>query len=276
MKIIVCLLCITVIVLTEKIVTNELKSTATETIEFWTPEKMTKAKFIDIISVQNSTTESKIDRNTANTRECETPDKFPFSTVGRLFFQNERGDTFACTASAVKDDQLLTAGHCVSTGSGRWYKNILFCPQYKDGDCPKGKWTGKKQRSFDDWHRRRSLGRDVAFIITNEGGLKDKVGNIGVTWSKTRNNRVESMGYPANIGGGKRMIQTTAVQGPSRNCRPYCIRISTRMTQGSSGGPWILKSDAANGVNSFIVPTVPNVMFSPYFDKSVGVLFNHE
>lgn len=177
---------------------------------FWTKEKMLSATPMDIILVDLTKEKSEISQYAAfnsGTRENPTPGVYPYSTVGKLFF-SVGGRQSSCTASSVGKDIILTAGHCVSSGRNQYYTNLLFCPQHKDGDCPKGRFTGQKIVTFQKWHNGGDFARDVAFVKMSSG-LEQAVGHVEVAVGLPRTQRCDALGYPGNIGGGRRMIIST-------------------------------------------------------------------
>jgi V8-like Glu-specific endopeptidase len=245
---------------------------------FWTKERMLSAKPMDlIISDEVVAIKGEIQFAAFNgTRENPTPNKYPYATAGRLFFSTGSGQS-SCTASSVGNDIILTAGHCVSSGRGRYYTQFSFCPQHKDGACPEGRFTGAKVVTFARWHNGADLGRDVAFVKVS-AGLESKVGSVEVAVNLPRTQTCDALGYPGNIGGGRRMIISSGIQSMGHTTRnPPTVKFPSRMTYGSSGGPWIIKSaDAKRKVNgnvSYGNPTAdPNNFYGPYFDTEVANL----
>ena len=60
---------------------------------------------------------------------------YPITTTGKLFFTTPTGDA-VCSASVLRLRIVVTAGHCVHSGSGGtagFYTNFLFIPAYHDG-----------------------------------------------------------------------------------------------------------------------------------------------
>lgn len=209
----------------------------------WTKQDMLTAKPMDLIIVDLSKEDANLYSgeiqfaSNNGTRENTTPGVYPYATAGRLFFSTPRGQS-SCSASSVGNDIILTAGHCVSSGRGQYYTNLQFCPQHKDGDCPQGRYTGSKIVTFAKWHNGQDLGRDVAFVKMS-AGLEAKVGSVVVATDLPRTQLCEAIGYPGNFQGGRRMIMsgpTNQMMGHT-NRSPPTVKLASRMTYGSSGGP---------------------------------------
>lgn len=234
----------------------------------WTPEEILDSQPIPLPMVEYTdlmNNKSFIEElEPANTRECQTPNTFPFNAAGKILIQ---GSGY-CSGSYVGNGLVLTAGHCVSNGRGRYHTAFTFCPSHKDGSCPRGQFHATKAITHAEYHNKGNLARDVAFIrITgNPGQALDMLYNHG------RTDNVEALGYPQNIGRGQRMIQTTGKMAPGRRLNPEVISLRSTMTQGSSGGPWI----TPRGIGSVVSHGTPGtgVIFGPYFDDAIKQMRN--
>lgn len=63
----------------------------------------------------------------------QSTDSFPASAVVRILFKSKPGSPFAsnlCTGAMVSPDLVLTAGHCVHSGTarGKWYSDFTVYP----------------------------------------------------------------------------------------------------------------------------------------------------
>jgi hypothetical protein len=68
---------------------------------------------------------------------------YPYSTVGKLFFVKPGVGPFECSAAVVRPRLVLTAGHCVHSGSGGnsgFFSNFLFVPAFHSGQAPFQAW----------------------------------------------------------------------------------------------------------------------------------------
>lgn len=61
---------------------------------------------------------------------------FPWSTQCRLYFDDpDTGATYVCSATLIDGQNVITAGHCVSKGSGNgWYTNFRVFPAWDSDD----------------------------------------------------------------------------------------------------------------------------------------------
>jgi len=238
--------------------------------KIWTKEEMLNAKPIDLpmlpadeieklhgINVTKALEDLK--EGILNTRECEQQSTFPYSATGKLFMAGGG----SCSASYVGSGIVLTAGHCVSNGRGQYRTSFTFCPMHKDGSCPRGQFTGTRAVTHAQWHNGGSFARDTAFIkITGNPGQ-----NLNLWINHNRASQVTAVGWPGNVGGGRRMIcSTNPMQAGNRAHNPLSVQLRSTMTFGSSGGAWI----GSSGVASVVSHGTPGtgIMFGPYFDDA--------
>jgi V8-like Glu-specific endopeptidase len=174
------------------------------------------------------------------------------STVGRLFFRTGSGAA-SCSAAVIRTrqrNQVLTAGHCVNDGSGRWYRDWVFVPRYHRGKRPFGTWVSSRAYAPSNWTRRHRFGSDWAIVKFRErnGRRLQRVvyGNRVRTDRGPSQRNVRVWGYPAE----GRYSGRTAVRCQGRTTRwrgTADAKVRCGMTGGSSGGPWLLAG--SRGVN---------------------------
>lgn len=230
--------------------------------------------------------------------------KYPYRTIGRLFFTTASGFNSSCSGSSIGGRAVLTAGHCVSDGAGNWHSNWLFRPAYRDdGTTIKSiaKWPSDVAWTYTVWHTQSNFCRDVGFLITKDhkrfGKLSEKVGWLGHAWNwDAEHQHWSQFGYPAErtrttpefLFDGTKMYENQASFAEwtaawwDQQCtpEPYCF--GSYMTGGCSGGPEIFRLDPtggiypgggnyANGVSStyYLSGRVAGGICSPYFDTSV-------
>jgi hypothetical protein len=92
--------------------------------------------------------------------------------VGALFEHNAAGNHF-CTASVVSSpgkDLLITAAHCLNGGKGGsgYNSDIVFVPDYRDGQEPFGVWTPAKLLVAPQWADSSDPEFDVGFVVLQQ------------------------------------------------------------------------------------------------------------
>lgn len=211
------------------------------------------------------------------TRENMLSASYPYRMVGKLV--SSKG---SCSASVIKRGIIVTAAHCIQAfGSGVTapLPSFAFIPGHYFSStttqaqwAPYGTWTSRTILRPLKWATGQDKGcgaireNDIALIALNtlNGRLiGDVVGqfgiaynNYGVTRSAATGNRnvasVTSLGYPSKSDGGNVMQR---VDGPAYlqdactapNLVPTMVRGSD-LTQGASGGPWVLNFKSAQAV----------------------------
>jgi hypothetical protein len=105
--------------------------------------------------------------------------------------------------------------------------------------------------------------------------LEQKIGALDITTCE-EGNKVTAIGYPAaGEYDGEKMIHAI---GPidtkdDEGGIPQPLGMPSKMTEGSSGGPWVLNKETACGVNSYGYDD--DIMYTPYFDQTVFDLRSH-
>jgi V8-like Glu-specific endopeptidase len=206
---------------------------------------------------------------------------YPYKAVGKLFF-NQGGGSWVCSASAIGNAGVWTAGHCVSDGAGNWSSNVVFVPAYYDGSGSLGQWQQYNLWVFTAWHTSGDWSRDSGGVVVHDisaGGNTYRLGNVtgylGFAWNWPRNSQHwHVIGYPAaSPFNGQRQMVCTASDAIADFGSPATIGIGCDQTGGSSGGPWIRNfshvAGAANYLNgnvSYGYGSQPLAMYGPYFD----------
>lgn len=219
--------------------------------------------------------------------------------VGKLYFINPRGQAMVCSGVVVGRNLIMTAGHCVYTGSAGapgsgWNRRFLFVPGKVGRSNPYGTFTGKNSAVYDTYYKGADgiapmPGLDYAFVKLNPRAghsVGDLVGWDGVTWGNYTAYR--SIGYPsegwflANGGGNYPWFTRSNRTGSYRwgTTSYYDVRIANRANGGASGGPWIVSiggGEYVNSVNSLCARgPAPNrlctYMDGPYLTSAVKSL----
>lgn len=242
-------------------------------LRFWNKERMLKAKPMDLIMIDKEPFQKTISKNETIEVPKEYYSKLPFESSGRFFFTHN-GESYSCSANLVDKTIIMTAGHCVSSGRGSFFKDFMYCPQYYLGECPKGKYPGNKVVVTSEWHNTFYLGKDYSFLKLGNNERNDSVSKfvnpLKIIKNLERNQECVALGYPANIGGGEKMVQSIGKQSMGHTeYDPPTVRFPSTMTFGSSGGGFTLNQNMINSLVSYGSSRDPEHLYGPYFDDQV-------
>lgn len=212
--------------------------------------------------------------------------EYPLSTVGKIFFTDDAGHNMSCSGTAVTSHNssvVDAAGHCFYQ-HGDWMQNVIFCPQYDNGNTPYGCWAAHDLEVPSDWINAKpgDYHHDFGMAIVsanNHGLLTDVVGGAGWAYNQPVNQSFYAYGYPAvHPFDGQTRQSCEGASGTSwQHGEGNVISIPCNMNGGSSGGPWFIKIDNKwylNGHNDFISILRPGHMFSPYYDDTWYTLYS--
>lgn len=195
--------------------------------------------------------------------------KYPNRVTGKLFFKIG-SSTYVCSAASIKPGVVVTAAHCVyDTANNSWYSDFEFIPAYylKTGAtraaAPYGKYGWQNVRINMDYVNLPAWqvsDADVAFIVTPKKkhpvtGVKyfagERTGWYGTSYGSATSRYsfvndgsntiglVRQMGYPVSHDSGGQMQQNDSQGFISAGMENNTV-IGSRMTGGSSGGPWLV------------------------------------
>jgi V8-like Glu-specific endopeptidase len=160
--------------------------------------------------------------------------------VGALFASDSSGDHF-CTASVVDSpagNVLITAAHCINSGSGGPNRsNIVFIPDYANGDSPDGVWTPERYVLDPRWVNGADPDLDVAFIVLkplNGKNIQDVLGANTIEFNAGFKHLVRVTGYPSSADAPISCENWTSEQSQTQlkfACQDF--------TGGTSGSPFV-------------------------------------
>jgi V8-like Glu-specific endopeptidase len=188
----------------------------------------------------------------------DTDVHYPFSAVGKLFF-NVGTDTFMCSASLIaRGIVVVTAAHCVSNfGQRQFYANWQYVPSYNNGIAPFGVSTAKSAivlpayfEGTDPCAQAGVICQDDVAIITliplNDTGTYAGtstgwlgIGADGYGFTTSGLTQITQLGYPGKLDGGQLMERNDS-QGYVDGTLSNNTIIGSLMTEGTSGGPWVV------------------------------------
>jgi V8-like Glu-specific endopeptidase len=267
-------------------------TTSSSSMKHWTRAAMLNATDVDQpfnVTSNLPQADSDINKENANQQQGHPPlngdPSFPLTTVGRIFFTTG-GRNSSCSGTAVESSNksaVDTAGHCLYL-YGNWAENVIFCPQYDNGNMPYGCWAARDLEIPADWLNapandyHHDMG--IAIVAPNdEGNLTDLVGGAGWAYNQPINQPFYAYGYPAvyPFDGQTRQSCEDSSGNLWRHGAGTVVSISCNMTGGSSGGPWFIKSNGnwyLNGHNDFTSSIKYGHMFSPYYDDTWYALYD--
>jgi V8-like Glu-specific endopeptidase len=202
--------------------------------------------------------------------------------VGALFAGNGSGDHF-CTASVVDSpghDVLITAAHCINSGSGGASQpNIAFIPDYDNGESPHGVWTPDRYVLAPGWVHGANPDLDVAFIVLkplNGQNIQDVLGGNQIAFNAGYQHLVRVTGYPSSASAPIACLNTTSQQSQDQ-----LKFVCNDFTDGTSGGPWITRFNPASRTGTIVGVIggyqqggdTPAVSYSAYLGSSIQELY---
>ncbi len=172
----------------------------------------------------------------------------PYRQVGKLFFTIPGSGDYVCSASVFRQRLIVTAGHCVHSGSGTvagYYTNFLFVPAW-NGTSPGsyGNWTWGAALTSGAWYFGAGgvpNAEDWAIIQMNDDSqgrkIGARVGQFDYLTGRMLNNHLTMLGYPVAFSGGNTMHHCSSSDYADNGSNTAVYGCD--MTGGASGGPWV-------------------------------------
>jgi V8-like Glu-specific endopeptidase len=202
--------------------------------------------------------------------------------VGALFFHGVDGSHY-CTASVVASpgrDLLITAAHCINSGKGGGYRqDIVFVPDYRDGQAPFGMWNPARLVVAPQWASSSDPSLDVGFIVLkpHDGeNIQQVLGGSQLRIDSGYRFLVRVTGYPASGSAPVTCVHLTSRQSASQlrfDCGGY--------TGGTSGSPWVTHLDPLTRTGTIVGVIggyqqggdTPAISYSAYLGDAVQRLY---
>ena len=201
------------------------------------------------------------------------------TAVGQLF-----ADDATCSAAVVASSSgrlAMTAAHCVyvppatdrmpDVHLGRtpgWAEQLLFIPARAGDESPHGVWEIERIWVDQTWRTAPAPEVDVAFLELRDspsGTAQDLLGSLGLRFDHPQQAlgpAVDVLGYPAVAPYDG--LQLRRCGGAATDtAHPDLLEARCEMTQGASGGPWVLPQDgwwSAVAVTSYLSLERPGTM----------------
>ena len=224
------------------------------------------------------------------TFEITNPSQFPYSTQGKIIAFDSPTTGWVCSGTIVSSQSeslVLTAAHCVVQDDGTRPTRILFIPGYRNGGLssgPFGVWQASDASFLQGYLSSNgtepNYEYDLAAVrVSPLSGMtiQDRVGARGYLFNAPATQSFQAFGYPADPPFDGEKLWTCKSQSGARlnvGSGPDMVSMGCDMTQGSSGGGWIVNDQQINSVVSIGVSSMPNVIWGPYFGSSAQTLWN--
>ena len=174
--------------------------------------------------------------------------------VGALFEHGPTGNHF-CTASVVSSpgkNLLITAAHCINGGKGSsgYDSDIVFIPDYRDGQEPFGVWTPAKLIVAPQWASSSDPDFDVGFVVLEAHHGKNIQQVLGASRLGTDQGYqylVHVTGYP-----NSENVPITCVNWTSRFSDTQLKFECAGYTGGTSGSPWVTRFIAGSHTGTIV------------------------
>lgn len=229
-------------------------------IEYWTPQRMAAAEPRDR-QVDDSPPGPAEGGGATDPQAAPRPDSQGerwtaggriTKTTGRVYLTMDGGD-FTCSASVVNADNkdtLVTAAHCLKDGKGAWAKNWTFIPGYDDGEEPMGRFVARELLVAPQWSQQADDSYDFGMAVLNTDGgthVADRAGAQPISFGTAPAGTRYAFGYPTSGGFDGRHLHYCSGQTRPDKRGTKSSGMACRMTEGSSGGPWLSNFDTATG-----------------------------
>jgi V8-like Glu-specific endopeptidase len=203
----------------------------------------------------------------------------PVRTVGKVVSFLPGGVDRLCSGALVdapNGSVVATAAHCIkSPEDPQVPKETYFLPGYDDGPrtrsaIRKAGWRVRASRPAPGWDVDRPLARilphDWGFLVlarrhgrTAQQTYGANRLRFGAAGHRGRPDRLLALGYPEAAPFDGETLQycagaVTVADGPKANAGDFVLS-PCRLTQGSSGGPWLAGFDAHEGTGTVVAVT---------------------
>ncbi|AKA04928.1 hypothetical protein SAZ_22595 [Streptomyces noursei ZPM] len=202
--------------------------------------------------------------------------------IGAVFEKDDHGSHF-CTASVVQSpgrNMLITAAHCAfDADAGKPVDDLVFAPDYRNGDEPTGLWKVNKVVVDDRWAKSQDEDLDVAFLVLDakQGKeIQDVLGGNTLGIDRGFDNQVKITGYPTS--------RDTPISCQNRTTKFSDTQMRIQCTDfegGTSGSPWLADYDPKSHTGTVIGilggheggGDEDDVSYASYFDEAIAHLY---
>jgi hypothetical protein len=196
-----------------------------------------------------------------------------------------------CSATAIDSPSrrlVLTAGHCVNSGSSpkghpaTWSSYLEFVPGFNLGAAPYGTFVlSGRPRALPGWIREGNPDYDIGAFLTEPTAageaLADAVGGgAEIVTDLPHAQRYETFGYPGATERMRTCVSGFAGLDPvtAGLAGPTTISVRCGWAPGASGGGWLIDGgEGIDGLTSYLSGDAKRRTYGPYFSaETVGRL----
>lgn len=258
-------------------VEHEVPATLRSGDDYWTPERMRAApplaapartagaapstpfaagEQVDIAPTPTATTKRLFPpyATTAAKQQTWKSGGLVAKTAGKVFGTGGNGKDFVASGNVVNSadgDVVVTVAHALMDGEGRWSKNLVFVPAYKNGAAPYGKFPARTMFMWSGYYKDGAHVPPFDFGMLVVKPVKGKtvvktVGGQGIRFNSTAARPSNLLlGYPSNGNGGKTLQYCSGASVNPAYGMKYAMICD--MGGGSSGGPWFQDFNKTTG-----------------------------
>ncbi|GAA3677639.1 peptidase [Nonomuraea antimicrobica] len=182
-------------------------------------------------------------------------------TAGKVFGTGGNGNDFVASGTVVNStdgDVIVTVAHAMIDSEGRWSRNLIFVPAYKNGAAPYGKFTARTMFIWSGYYKDgvRKPPLDFGMLVVNKVKSKtpvQTVGGQGIRFNSTTAGKTNLLlGYPNNGNSGQTLQFCSGASVAPAYDMKYALLCD--MGGGSSGGPWFQDFNQAAG-SGYVIST---------------------
>jgi len=175
-------------------------------------------------------------------------------------------------------DLLITAAHCLYNG-GSYDRDIVFIPDYRNGQEPYGVWTVARLLVPSQWQESANPDYDFGFVVLNSHSgmnIEQILGANQLGADTGYQYLVHVTGYPNDADAPISCVNYTSEQSNTQlrfECSGY--------TGGTSGSPWVTHFSSASRTGTIVGVIggyeeggdTPSVSYSVRFGAAVQHLY---
>jgi hypothetical protein len=271
-------------------ITSTVQQSASAVRGYWTPQRMHAAEPASLLEGGPIDLTGSSGNGSGHAKQVSRTRSFPNRTNGKVFFTIpppalDAGD-YECSGTAIRSHTgslVWTAGHC-GYDAGQFplecdctVSNFEFVPAYENGAKPFGEWPARRIANPSQWRNSGDAAFDFSAATVrprNGRRLEDVIGARRIAFGQPRRVQYAAFGYPdAPPFDGQHLQRCISGYRGQDNSEgpPRPIRIACDMTEGSSGGGWVIRRPHRHHFRHYVVSVTsygylddPGFLYGPY------------